>query len=60
MATVAPEVEVIKTPANDLVSKFLQDNNIELYTEDLSRKVKMISDGSIIVEKPGILARYIK
>ncbi len=62
MAKDTPEVatETPKAPAGELVSKFLQENNIELYAEDLGRKVEIISDGSIIVEKPGMLARYVK
>jgi hypothetical protein len=61
MAKDTPEItEAPRTPASELISKFISENNIELYTEELARKVRVISDGSIIIDKPGILARYIK
>jgi hypothetical protein len=59
MAKDTPEATV-KPSASELVSKFLLENNIELYTEELARRVRVISDGSIIIDKPGILARYTK
>jgi hypothetical protein len=60
MAKDTPEAVPSKPSASELVSKFLLENNIELYTEEIARKIRVISDGSIIVEKPGILARYTK
>lgn len=61
MAKDTPEITVApRTPASELNSKFISENNIELYTEELARKIRVISDGSIIIDKTGILARYIK
>ena len=45
-------------PADKLVFEFLKKTNIELYQAPF--KVKDVSDGSIIVEKPVIKARYLK
>lgn len=45
-----------KISANDLLLEILRKTNIELVVNPLD--VKTVSDGSIIITKPRVLARY--
>ena len=42
--------------AEELLAQFMKKQGIALYLGDL--KIKTVSDGSIIIEKPAIRAKY--
>ena len=48
-----------KLTANELLNNFLLENNITLMLDTLDADIKVISDGSIIIGKPKITAKYI-
>ena len=54
---VAP-AEKPKLPAMNMVNEFLNQTGIELLVDHLTGCVKSVSDGSIIISKPTIGARY--
>lgn len=60
--TVSPLIQKTtrnRIPAMDIVEGFLRKTNIVLYTDPLLKGVKTISDGSLILEKPAIFAKYL-
>ena len=55
-APVTPKA--VKLSANELLKNFLLENKIVLMLDTLDMDIKTISDGSIIIGKPKITAKY--
>jgi len=55
-------VEVSNSPktANQILREFLLKHNIELFQTDLKNSIKTVSDGSILIDKPIVEARFIE
>jgi len=53
-----PSAKAAKPSANELLNKFLLENNITLMLDTLDADIKVISDGSIIIGKPRITAKF--
>ena len=53
-----PQEEPAKASANELLNKFLLENNLVLMLDTLDLNIQTVSDGSIIVGKPRITAKY--
>jgi len=47
-----------KLPAMNMINEFLKRTGIELTVDYLTNCVKSVSDGSIIISKPSIGAKY--
>jgi len=57
-APVPQETQEKKLTANELLNKFLLENNITLMLDTLDADIRVISDGSIIIGKPRITAKF--
>ena len=52
------DTPVVKASANELLNKFLLENNLVLMVDTLDLNIQTVSDGSIIIGKPRITAKY--
>ena len=53
-----PSQVSVRVPAMDLLEAFLKKTKIALTLTPLDYKIKVVSDGSIIIEKPTVFAKY--
>ena len=61
MAAKSPTQAKTETPresANQVLRKFLVDNSIVLTLTPLTKRMKTVDDGSLIIEPPQINAQY--
>ena len=53
-----PSIPKVRPSADKLLFDFLKANNLSLTMDSLKAKTRSVEDGSLIIDKPKIGARY--